>query len=164
MQCLWGTYFTPHCQVLYLSPYFVVTNLNLILYKFILQLRFALSVFWELTEDGAVVSTWYGRTVIRSSYQVCVFCFQQNLQFVITNGANSPDAFLHYFGSHRQLKATLWACARHFQWTRKWEYYREDTVPSNHFTVRSQFKVIFPPPFFFKKFFYYFFYFFLKWG
>ncbi|EGD74365.1 hypothetical protein PTSG_06376 [Salpingoeca rosetta] len=34
------------------------------------QDRYAMSVFWELDSERNVVSTWFGRTVIRSSYQL----------------------------------------------------------------------------------------------
>ena len=39
------------------------------------QDRYAMSVFWEMTPDFEVVSTWYGRTCIRSAYQVAFFFF-----------------------------------------------------------------------------------------
>lgn len=34
------------------------------------QDRYALSVFWELDQNFNVLATWYGRTCIRSAYQV----------------------------------------------------------------------------------------------
>jgi hypothetical protein len=34
--------------------------------------RYAMSVMWVLTPDGDVKSTWFGRSIIRSAYQVCL--------------------------------------------------------------------------------------------
>eukprot|EP01130_Rhizamoeba_saxonica_P015586 TRINITY_DN7040_c0_g1_i6.p1 TRINITY_DN7040_c0_g1~~TRINITY_DN7040_c0_g1_i6.p1 ORF type:complete len:657 (-),score=159.72 TRINITY_DN7040_c0_g1_i6:617-2587(-) len=35
--------------------------------------RYALSVIWELDENGKIMDTWFGRTVIRSSYELSYY-------------------------------------------------------------------------------------------
>ena len=41
-----------------------------LLHHFIFLDRYAVSVLWVMDSDYNVVKTWYGRTVIRSSYKL----------------------------------------------------------------------------------------------
>ena len=37
--------------------------------------RLAFSVIWQLNADGAIISTWFGRTVIRTCFKLhCKLC------------------------------------------------------------------------------------------
>lgn len=42
----------------------------LYMYLFLFNIRYAMSVIWELDKNFEVVDVWYGKTIIRSSYKL----------------------------------------------------------------------------------------------